>query len=133
VLLSGAEGRMYALDPASALCWLSLDATDPRAEALAALQDAAGLTGAAADTWYAAAIQQFADAALLEGTIAPPAPAPVTLPPARPDFHPTPIEDAVTLHGRLADLKFALTVPRAMAELAAGLLSPALSPKRPSH
>jgi hypothetical protein len=119
---------MHALDPASALCWLSLDAPDPQTEALAALHEAAGLTRQAANAWYAATIRQFADAALLEGMPSPPATAPVTLPPPRPDFRSTPIEDAVTLHGRLADLSFALTVPRAMAPLATGLLSPTLSP-----
>jgi hypothetical protein len=127
VLLSGIEGRMYALDPASALCWLSLDAADPQREALLALQEEAGLSPVAAEAWHAVALRQFAEAGLLEGTTPAEAAAPVTLPPPRADCHLPPLDAVVTLHGRLAGLAFTLAVPRDLAELAKGLLSPALA------
>lgn len=125
--MSGADGRLFALDPASALCWLCLEAPDPSAEAIDALCDAAGLTREAATRWYADTIRQLADAALLDGTTAPEGPPPLTLPPPRSGRPPELPADAVTFYGQLAALSFALTVPPSLADLAAGLLSPMLS------
>jgi hypothetical protein len=127
VLLNGVDGWLCALDPASALCWLSLDAPDPRAEATTALRDLAGFTSETADTWYADAVGQFADAGLLAGTSPPESPPPVALPSPRSGPPPAPPTDTLTLFGQLAALAFALTVPRGLAPLATGMLSPMLT------
>lgn len=133
-MFSEADQRLYALDPASCLCWLCLSEPDPHCAAVAAMRQAAGLDEAASAARFQACLEQFRALALLDDRIHPSAPAPkVPAIAAPPTVTPASVETGV-LHYSLPGLNVALTVPDDLAPLLTSMLSPlrTAGPRSPS-
>ncbi|HEY4253065.1 MAG TPA: hypothetical protein VGM87_17780 [Roseomonas sp.] len=129
VVFSARDQQLYALDQASGLCWLSLDAPDAEREAVTLLRQATGVDTATAAGWFQSCLAQFRGLGLLQGSerpaedVAPPAPSAIPPGPSRPVPHPV-----SGFCCRLPGVDILVRVSAGLRDRLAGMLSATLVP-----